>query len=156
MVNASNSLSVFINFPTAVQFPGDAHDTEVNNPERDICCSPVSNTASCAVSHTPFVDVMVNASKPALLFLNIPTAVQFSADAHDTELNNAIGELLWIPVSNTAGRAVLHTSFVDVMVNASKPPLLFLNCPTVAQFPGEEHDTEDVYIAFAEGRSMPS
>jgi hypothetical protein len=82
--------------------------------------------------------------------------VQFPGAEHDTEYKNALGELLWIPVSNTAGRAVLHTSFVDVMVNASKPPLLFLNCPTVAQFPGEEHDTEDVYIAFAEGRRMPS
>jgi hypothetical protein len=197
-VNASNSLSIFINFPTAVQFPGDAHDTEVKNPERDTCCWPVSNTAGRAVSHTPFVDVMVNASvtlllfrtcptavqfpgdahdtelnspylasswialttagravshtpfvevmvdasKPALLFLNIPAAVQFPGDAHDTELNNARGELLWIPASNTAGRALVHTSFVDVMVKASESSPLFRKIPTAVQFPGDEHDTE--------------
>ena len=198
MVNASNSLSIFINFPTAVQFPGDAHDTEVKDPERDICCWPLVNTAGCAVSHTPFVDVMVNASltlllfrtcptavqfpgdahdtelnipylasswialttagcavphtpfvdvmvnasKPAVLFLNIPAAVQFPGDAHDTELNNAIGELFWTPASNTAGRALVHTSLVDVMVKPSELPLLFRKIPTAVQFPGEEHDTE--------------
>ena len=43
---------------------------------------------------------------------------------------------------NTAGRAVPHTPPVDVMVNASLPPVLFKNCPTAVQFPGEEHDTE--------------
>ena len=54
----------------------------------------MSNTAARAESHTPFVDVMVNASKPSALFLKLPTAVQFPDDAHDTELKYELGELL--------------------------------------------------------------
>jgi hypothetical protein len=141
MVNASLTLSLFRTCPTAVQFPGDEHDTELNIPYLTSSWIALT-TAGRAVSHTPFVEVMVNASKPALLFLNIPTAVQFSADAHDTELNNAIGESLWMPASNTAGRALVHTSFVDVMVKASESSLLFRKIPTALQFPGVAHDTE--------------
>ena len=90
---------------------------------------------------------MVNACVLSLTFMNCPTAVQLPGDAHDTECKNALGELLWMPLANTAGRTVLQTSLVEVMVNASKPLMLFLNCPTAVQFPGEEHDTEDVYIS---------
>jgi hypothetical protein len=85
---------------------------------------------------------MVNASKPSSLFLKLPTAVQFPDDVHDTELKYEVGELLWIPLWNTAGRASAHVPFVDVMVNASVALALFANNPTAVQFPGEAHDTE--------------
>ena len=47
-----------------------------------------------------------------------------------------------MPLTNTAGRASAHTPFVDVIVNASKVPPLFLNFPTAVQFPGDAQDTE--------------
>jgi hypothetical protein len=50
-----------------VQFPGDAHDTEVNVSEGESFWIPLANTAGRASSHTPFVDVMVKAA--LLLFL---------------------------------------------------------------------------------------
>jgi hypothetical protein len=60
MVNASAKLALFVNHPTAVQFPGGVHDTDKNS-VKFISLEPV-NCAGCARAHTPFVDVMVNAS----------------------------------------------------------------------------------------------
>jgi hypothetical protein len=62
---------------------------------------------------------MVNASREPSKVLKYPTAVQFLGDAHDTELNCAMGESFWIPLANTAGRARSHAPFVDVIVKAS-------------------------------------
>jgi hypothetical protein len=73
------------NPPTAVQFPGEAHDTESNHAHVNSFCMSSSNTAGCAVSHSPFVMVMVNALYQLLILLNLPTAVQFPGDAHDTD-----------------------------------------------------------------------
>ena len=116
----------------------------------------MGNTAGCANAHTPPVDVMVNACNASLISLNCPTAVQFPGDEHDTQNKNASGEFFWIPVSNSAGRASAHTPPVEVMVNASRPLVLFLNCPTAVQFPGDEHDTEEVYISCGVLRGMSS
>ena len=91
-----------------------------------------------------------------MLFKNCPPAVQFPGDAHDTELKTELGVVLWIPLANCAGCAVPHTPPVDVMVNASRPLVLFLNCPTAVQFPGDEHDTEEVYISCGVLRRMLS
>jgi hypothetical protein len=85
---------------------------------------------------------MVNALLVKSLFLTNPTAVQLPGDAHDTEVKSPYLETSWTKSTNTAGRASAHTPFVDVMVNASKPPVMFLNCPTAVQFPGDAHDTE--------------
>ena len=102
-----------------------------------------SNCAGRAVSHSPLVDVMVNASELPSLFLNLPTAVQFPGDGHDTEEKIASGFSDWMSSPNCAGRAVSHSPSVDVMVNATLLPSLFTNVPTAVQFPGDEHDTEE-------------
>ena len=151
IVNASSAPSVFLKDPTAVQFPAVGHDTELKRAPGNSCWTPVGNSAGCACSHTPFVDVMVNASLASNMLLNHPTAVQFPGDAHDTELNSVIGEIGWIPSANSAGRASAHSLFVDVMVNASREASKFLNLPTAVQFPGEAHDTE---AKLASGESL--
>ena len=53
---------MFLNDPTAVQFPGDEHDTEKNNASGFTFWMSSPNCAGRAVSHSPLVDVMVNAS----------------------------------------------------------------------------------------------
>ena len=123
------------NLPTAVQFPGDEQDTEENSDSLSSTSS--GNCAGCASSQTPSSDVMVNASLLSSLFLNVPTAVQFPGDEHDTDVNCASGSSDWMPTSNCAGRAVSHSPSVDVMVNAS-----LSNVPTAVQFPDDEHDNE--------------
>ena len=130
-----------------MQFLGEEHDTELKPAPGGLLWIPLTNCAGRAKSHTPFVDVMVKACDASLESLNTPTAVQFPGEKHDTASKNASGGLLWIPLTNWAGRAVSHSPFVDVMVNASRPLVLFLNCPTAVQFPGDEHDTEEVYIS---------
>ena len=142
MVNASWEPTLFLNLPTAVQFPGDAHDTEEKIESGLSFWTPSAKAAGCASSHTPFVDVMVNTSSRLLLFSNLPTAVQFPAVAHETAVNVALAGSFWIPSVNTAGCASAHALFVDVMVNASRDPSELLNSPTAVQFPGDAHDTE--------------
>ena len=142
MVNASWEPTLFLNLPTAVQFPGDAHDTEEKIESGLSFWTPSAKAAGCASSHTPFVDVMVNTSSRLLLFSNLPTAVQFPAVAHETAVNVALAGSFWIPSANSAGCASAHALFVDVMVNASRDPSELLNSPTAVQFPGDAHDTE--------------
>ena len=78
MVNAASlTMLLFLKCPTAVQFPGVAHDTDVKYEDSDSSCRSSSNCAGCAVCHSPFVDVMVNAASLPSLFLKVPTAVQF-------------------------------------------------------------------------------
>jgi hypothetical protein len=49
--------------PAAVHFPGDAHETEEKvEGEKESDCTPLANTAGRAISHTPFIDVMVKAA----------------------------------------------------------------------------------------------
>jgi hypothetical protein len=79
-----------------VQFPGDAHDTEVKNPNWDVSWTDSKNSAGRAVSHSPSIDVMVNASLALLLFLTSPTAVQFPGDAHETELKIPYWDSSWM------------------------------------------------------------
>jgi hypothetical protein len=79
------------NLPTAVQLPAVAHDTEENSASARSFWTSSANCAGCASSHTPFMEVMVNASLLSNMLLNFPTAVQFPAVAHDTELNFADG-----------------------------------------------------------------
>ena len=141
-MNASRSPLIFLNDPTAVQFPGEAHETELKAAEGASFWTPSANCAGRASPHTLLVDVMVNASRSPLLFLNLPTAVQFPGDAHDTESKTPYGLIFCMPSSNSAGRAFSHSPSVKVMVNASKPPLLFSKYPTAVQFPGVAHDTE--------------
>jgi hypothetical protein len=142
MVKAALLLFLFTKFPPAVQFPGDAHDTDVNCALGKSFWIPLANTAGRASSHTPFVDVMVKAALLLFLFRKFPTAVQFLGDAHDTELNCALGKMFWISEANTAGSASAHAPFVIVMVNASGASDILLNLPTAVQFPGDAHDTE--------------
>ena len=106
------------NFPTAVQFPGVAHDTELNHPVGDSFCMLSSNSAGRASAQTPFVDVMVRASLWSVPKKNFPTAVQFPGVAHDTELNHPVGDSFCMLSSNCAGRARAHSPLVDVIVNA--------------------------------------
>lgn len=62
MVNATVNPRELTNCPTVVQFPGEAHDTELNDPLRVSFWVPAGNCAARAVSNTPLIDVMVNAS----------------------------------------------------------------------------------------------
>jgi hypothetical protein len=62
MVNASVNPKELPNCPTVVQLPGEAHDTELNDPLSSSFWVPAGNCARRAVSHTPLFDVMVNAS----------------------------------------------------------------------------------------------
>lgn len=128
--------------PAAVQFPGDAHETEDKYVGGRSDCTPLTKTAGRARSHTPSVDVMVNAALLLFLFKKAPTAVQFPGDAHDTEVNCVLGKLFWIPLTKTAGRASSHTPLVDVIVNASVASDMLLKFPTAVQLPGDAHDTE--------------
>ena len=141
MVNAGKLPALFLNVPTAVQFSSVGHDTELNCESGFSDWTPSSNCAGCASSHSPSIDVMVNASLLPSLFLNLPTAVQFPSVGHDTELNCESGFSDWTPSSNCAGCAKPHTPSIDVMVNASLLSSMFLNLPTAVQFPGDEHDT---------------
>ena len=133
---------MFVNHPTAEQFPTDAHDTELKYPLGVVFWIASAKTAGWAVAHMPAVDVMVNASSPLAVFLNAPTAVQLPADAHDTDSNCAIGLAFWIASAKTAGWAGFHVPAVDVMVNASLPPPAGVKDPTAVQLPADAHDTE--------------
>jgi hypothetical protein len=106
--------------------------------------TPLANTAGRAGAHSPFVDVIVNASssKAVSAFLNCPTAVQLPAVAHDTEKIWASGEFRCTSSGNTADRAGVHTPFVDVMVKARRPFVICSKYPPAVQFPGDAHDTE--------------
>ena len=84
----------------------------------------------------------MNASNPPAALRNCPTAVQFPADPHDTEVKRAFGVVFWTPEPNTAGVACPHTPAVDVIVNASNPKSALRNRPTAVQFPTDPHDTE--------------
>ena len=142
MVNASLWPALLQNLPTAVQFPSVGHDTEVKSAYGSSDWMSSSNSAGCARPHSPSIDVMVNASLLPSLFLNLPTAVQFPGDEHDTEPKSVYRSSNRVSSSNCAGRAVSHSPSIDVMVNASRPPALFLNDPTAVQFPSVGHDTE--------------
>ena len=111
-----------------MQFPDDAHDTDVNCALGKSFWIPLANTAGRASCHTPFVDVMVNASGP-LGDLNCPTAVQCPSDVHDTDLNVALADSAWTPPANTAGRAGPHTPFIDVIVSAS---VMYVSLPAIS------------------------
>jgi hypothetical protein len=87
MVKASLELLTVMKDPTAVQFPEAAHDTDLKSSSGYSDWTPPGNTAGRASAHTPLVDVTVNASSQSDMLLNHPTAVQFPADAHDTELS---------------------------------------------------------------------
>jgi hypothetical protein len=127
IVNDSKSPTGLMKRPTAVQFPGDPHDTDFNSENELAACTPAPNTAGAALAHTPLVDVMVNESRRPAAFTKYPTAVQFPADAHDTELMPAVWKLArCTPAPNTAGAALAHTPLVDVMVNACASPATLL------------------------------
>jgi len=70
MVNATKLRTTVWNCPTAVQFPGDVHDTELKIALGSGLWTPFSNSAGRAVAHVPLVDVMVNASLALLPFVN--------------------------------------------------------------------------------------
>jgi hypothetical protein len=105
--------------PAAVQIPGEAHETEEKVVGGKSDCTPLANAAGRASSHTPFVDVMVNATTIPTELTNCPTAVQFPAVAHDTEFNDSVRVSIWVPAGNSAARAASNTPLIDVMVNAS-------------------------------------
>jgi hypothetical protein len=86
IVNASLPPPTFLKVPAAAQFPADAHDTDNKSSSGFTLWTPAAKTAGCALAHTPLVDVMVNASRSLFAFRNNPAAVQFPADAHDTDL----------------------------------------------------------------------
>jgi hypothetical protein len=88
---------------------------------------------------------MVNASFDPTLFRNNPTAVHSPGNAHDTDLNSEKGLTNSVSLSNCAGCANSQSPFVDVMVNASIDPKLFVNPPTAVQFPGDAHETDSKY-----------
>ena len=67
-----------------MQYPGDAQDTCSKYGEIYSLWMSASNCARRAVSHSPFVDVMVNTSL-VLPLKRVPTAVQFPDEAHDTD-----------------------------------------------------------------------
>jgi hypothetical protein len=85
-VNASVPPAAFLNFPTAVQLPAVAHDTELNRAEAaDVMLgTPESNTAGVAWFHTPVADVgvlnpnMANATKPAIATIPPRTTSRFT------------------------------------------------------------------------------
>ena len=87
MVKASLELLTVMKDPTAVQFPEAEHDTDLNSSSGYSDWTPAVKAAGRANSHTPFVDVIVNASSQSDMLLNDPTAVQFPAVGHDTELS---------------------------------------------------------------------
>lgn len=140
--SSSNADSAFLNWPAAVQFPAVAHDTELKVASGFLGWRPTANTAGRAGAHSPSAIDMVNASMKSSDFLNWPTAVQFPAVAHDTELKVASGFTCWTPSANTARRARPHTPSVDVAVNASSKKARFRNLPTAVQFPADVHEIE--------------
>ena len=142
IVNASMKPSEFLNLPTVVQFSAVAHDTELKVASGFLGWRPTANTAGRAGAHSPSAIDMVNASMKSSDFLNWPTAVQFPAVAHDTELKVASGFTCWTPSANTARRARPHTPSVDVAVNASSKKARFRNLPTAVQFPADVHEIE--------------
>ena len=74
--NGRQRLLEFLAFPPALQFPADAHDTEmISNPPRAVLPG-----TCCAVPQVPFVSLTTNAPAPSA-----PPALQLPADAHDTE-----------------------------------------------------------------------
>jgi hypothetical protein len=85
-VNASVPPAAFLNFPTAVQLPADAHDTDANLPMAvDVVSgTPESNTAGVAWFHTPVADVgvlspnMANPTKPAIATIPPRTTSRFT------------------------------------------------------------------------------
>jgi hypothetical protein len=129
MVTASKPPPAFLKFPTAVQLPADAHDTDAKFEDGFTFWIPAAKTAGCALAHTPLVDVMVTASKPPPAFLKFPTAVQFPADAHDTAKKVALGLAFWTPALNTARRALTHVALADVGTLDPKIASITTNIP---------------------------
>ena len=123
-----------------MQFPSVGQDTEVKSAYGSSDWMPSSNCAGRAVSHSPSIDVIVNASVLPSMFLNDPTAMQYPGDEHDTSLNFEKSD--WKSRGNCAGCAGFHSPPIEVMVNAGKLPALFLNDPTAVQFPSVGHETE--------------
>ena len=83
----------FLKFPTAVQLPADAHETDLSPASGALSCELVAKITGVANPHVPFVDVIVNASVFPPEFLKFPTAVQLPADAHETPSTMAVGAL---------------------------------------------------------------
>jgi hypothetical protein len=46
--------AAFLNDPTAVQFPSDAHDTELKRASGLLNCAPLANSAGVGSPHVPF------------------------------------------------------------------------------------------------------
>ena len=65
------------------------HDTDSKPALGASSCMSASNSAGCAVCHSPFVMVMVNASLSPELLSKYPTAVQFPCEVHDTDSKSA-------------------------------------------------------------------
>lgn len=72
-----------------VQFPAVGHDTESSCELVAIDSTFSGNSAGRASAHTPFVDVMVKASLELSTVMKVPTAVQFPAVGHDTDLKSS-------------------------------------------------------------------
>ena len=120
IVNDWNLLEESKNLPTAVQLPGDVHDTAANSDSVGFDCAPLGNTAGRTVPHTPLVDVMVKGSMSlCVLVVYPPTAVQLPGDVHDTDVMPDPGIGASAPAGKTAGVAMLHT---DVAVACEKVP----------------------------------
>jgi hypothetical protein len=154
LANVSLSVIGLSNSPTAVQLPGVAHDTEENRELTIWPTMPLGNSDGRASPQMPFEEDMVNANLFREALRNVPTAVQFPADAQDTESKNALRGSYWIPSGNTAGRAGSQMPFVEDMVNAVLPLRIWSNSPTAVQFPGDAHDTERILFSCS-GRKTP-
>jgi hypothetical protein len=83
-VNASRRPCELVKCPTAVQFPGDVHETFRKALSEYDACTPSAKATTCGSPHTPLVDEIVNGSSEFDGRMNFPTAVQFPGDVQDT------------------------------------------------------------------------
>jgi hypothetical protein len=106
--------------PTALQLPADAHDTELRT-TAGLALAPTGRVAATAVPHVPELSLTSKPCAAPELSVYAPTALQFPADVHDTEL----GETIWLVLAFAGTVALTAAPHVPELSPTSKPCVLF-------------------------------
>ena len=123
-----------------MQFPADAHDTESKESYGVVFRTPAANTTGVAWPHTPAVDVIAKASRSPAALVKLPTAAQFPADPHETDLKGVLGLEFCTPAANTTGVACPHTEV------ATACPAVAMTVPATSRSaPADRRQAEVVF-----------
>ena len=105
--------------PTAEQFSSLAHDTELRYVLGEGFSTPGAKVIGWAVPQTPSTSSTTKDLYSLATGVNIPTAAQFPALEHDTEMRPDEGGELRTPGAKTVGVALTQRLPTSVASNAS-------------------------------------